>query len=142
MVDAPPSVPPPQLLVADDSPVQRTALSTFLRKNGYSVAEAVDGRSAVQHLQSCQVDLLLLDLNMPQSDGFEVLRYLQAHRRSLPVILLSGMPLDDIQRRMHKLPERQLPPLLLKPIDPDQLISIVELQLSGQLPDVGSTALA
>ena len=132
------SVPAPQLLVADDSPVQRTALSSFLRKNGYDVSEVVDGHSAVQHLKSCPVDLLLLDLHMPQSDGFEVLRYIQAHRRSLPVILLSGMPLDDIQRRMHKLPERQLPPLLLKPIDPEQLISMVELQLSGQMPDVSS----
>ena len=127
----------PQLLVADDSQVQRTALSSFLRKRGYSVAEAGDGQAAVRHLQSCTVDLLLLDLNMPQGDGFEVLSYLQEHRRALPVILLSGMPVDDIQRKMNKLPERQLPPLLLKPVDPEQLITVVELQLSGQLPNVG-----
>jgi CheY-like chemotaxis protein len=80
------------------------------------------------------VDLLLLDLGMPHGDGFDVLTYLQAHRRALPVILLSGMPADEIQRGMHRLREQHLPPLLLKPIDPDQLIQIVELQLSGQLP--------
>jgi CheY-like chemotaxis protein len=128
----------PQLLVADDSPVQRTALSSFLRKRGYHVAEAGDGQAAVRHLQACPVDLLLLDLNMPQGDGFEVLSYLQAHRRALPVILLSGMPVDDIQKKMNRLPERQLPPLLLKPVDPEQLITVVELQLSGQMPIVGS----
>jgi CheY-like chemotaxis protein len=126
----------PQLLVADDSPVQRTALSGFLRKRGYHVAEAGDGMAAVKHLQTCPVDLLLLDLNMPQGDGFEVLSYLQEHRRALPVILLSGMPVDDIQKKMSKLPERQLPPLLLKPVDPEQLITVVELQLSGQMPVV------
>ncbi len=126
----------PQLLVADDSPVQRTALSSFLRKRGYHVAEAGDGTAAVRHLKACPVDLLLLDLNMPQGDGFEVLSYLQAHRRSLPVILLSGMPVDDIQKKMNRLPERQLPPLLLKPVDPEQLITVVELQLSGQMPVV------
>ena len=124
----------PQLLVADDSQVQRSALSSFLRKRGYAVAEAGDGQAAVRHLQACPVDLLLLDLNMPQGDGFEVLSYLQEHRRSLPVILLSGMPVDDIQRKMNKLPERQLPPLLLKPVDPEQLITVVELQLSGEMP--------
>jgi two-component system chemotaxis response regulator CheY len=127
----------PQLLVADDSQVQRSALSAFLRKRGYAVAEAGDGVAAVRHLKSCPVDLLLLDLNMPQGDGFEVLSYLQAHRRALPVILLSGMPVDDIQRKMNKLPERHLPPLLLKPVDPEQLITVVELQLSGEMPDVG-----
>ena len=127
----------PQLLVADDSQVQRSALSSFLRKRGYAVAEAGDGQAAVRHLQNSPVDLLLLDLNMPQGDGFEVLSYLQEHRRSLPVILLSGMPVDDIQRKMNRLPERQLPPLLLKPVDPEQLITVVELQLSGQMPNVG-----
>ena len=126
--------PPPRLLVADDSAVQRTALSAFLRRSGYDVAEAEDGRSAMEYLRNIAVDLLLLDLQMPQGDGFEVLTYLQEHRRSLPVILLSGMPVDEIQTRIHRLPEQALPPLLLKPIDPYQLIQIVELQLSGQLP--------
>lgn len=81
---------------------------------------------------------MLLDLNMPQGDGFSVLNYLQDHRRSLPVILLSGMPVDEIQHKMHRLREQQLPPLLLKPIDPEQLIQVLELQLSGGLTDVGA----
>ena len=71
---------------------------------------------------------------MPGVDGFDVLSYMQQHRRALPVILLSGMPLHQIQHKMHVLPEPELPPLLIKPIDTDQLIGVVELQLSGQLP--------
>ena len=77
---------------------------------------------------------MLLDLHMPEVDGFEVLGYLQEHRRALPVILLSGMPLHKIQHRIHTLPTPELPPLLIKPIDPDQLLGVLELQLSGQLP--------
>ena len=127
----------PRLLVVDDSTVERLALAHFLRRNGYDVSEAGDGYSALAHLKNREVDLLVLDLNMPQGDGFEVLTYLQAHRRSLPVLLLSGMPVDEIQHKMHRLPTQELPPLLLKPIDTDQLIQIVELQLSGSLPDVG-----
>lgn len=130
----------PRLLVVDDSTVERLALAHFLRRNGYDVTEAADGHSALAQLKNIQIDLLVLDLNMPQGDGFEVISYLQSHRRSLPVILLSGMPLDEIQHKMHRLPHRELPPLLLKPLDTEQLIQMVELQLSGQLPDVGTAA--
>jgi len=127
--------PSAQLLVADDSPIQRRALCSLLRDSGYNVAEAGDGHQVLRHLKDCEVDLLLLDLNMPDGDGFEVLKYLQQHRRSLPVILLSGMPLDQIQHRIHSLPKRELPTLLIKPVDPEQLMQIVELQLSGQMPE-------
>ena len=120
-----------RLLLCDDSPVERLALAHFLRNSGYLVDEAGDGESAILHLKHRPVDLVLLDLHMPQVDGFEVLRYLQEHRRALPVVLLSGMPLHRIQTGIHGLPSHELPPLLIKPIDPDQLLGILDLQLSG-----------
>jgi CheY-like chemotaxis protein len=126
---------PWRLLVCDDSPVERLALSHFLRLRKFEVDEAADGRSALLHLQHRPIDLLILDLQMPEVDGFEVLNYLREHRPGLPVILLSGMPLDQIQHRMHDLTKRDLPPLLIKPIDPDQMFDLVQLQLSGNLPD-------
>ena len=124
----------PRILLCDDSPVERLALAHFLRGHGYTVDEAADGEAAILHLQNRTVDLMLLDLQMPEKDGFAVLSYVQHHRRALPVVLLSGMPLHQIQHKMHNLPEPELPPLLLKPFDPDQLLGVVELQLSGQLP--------
>jgi len=123
-----------RLLLCDDSPVERLALAHFLRRSGYAVDEAGDGDSALHHLKNRQIDLLLLDLHMPGSDGFDVLTYIQEHRRSLPVILLSGMSPDQIQHKMHALPNQELPPLLIKPIDPEALLDLLELQLSGQLP--------
>lgn len=108
-------------------------MAQFLRNSGYHVDETADGNGAVEHVKNHDVDLVLLDLNMPGSDGFTVLRYLQQHRRALPVILLSGMPLNKIQHRMHALPTPELPPLLLKPVNPQQLLGLVELQLSGDL---------
>ncbi len=126
----------PRLLVADDSALQRLALSAFLRQNGYDVNETVDGRAAVEYIKQHRVDLLLLDLSMPHGDGFEVLGYLYEHHRSLPVIVLSGMAVDDIQHGIHRMRKNYLPPLLLKPIDPEQLLQMVELQLGGMLPDL------
>ena len=124
----------PRLLLCDDSPIERLALGHYLRSSGYAVDEAGDGKSALQFLKNRQVDLLLLDLQMPDVDGFDVLNYVAEHRKSLPVILLSGMPPDEIQDKINSLRDRELPPLLLKPVDPEQLVGMVELQLSGQLP--------
>lgn len=124
----------PRLLLCDDSTVERHALSHFLRSNGFIVDEASDGDAAIAHLKHNPLDLILLDLNMPGSDGFGVLSYLQEHRPSLPVILLSGMQLNKIQHKMHGLPTPELPPLLIKPIDPQQLLGLLDLQLNGELP--------
>jgi CheY-like chemotaxis protein len=125
----------PKLLLCDDSPIERLALAHYLRAAGYSVDEAADGGSALQYLKHREVDLLLLDLEMPDVDGFDVLNYVQEHRRALPVILLSGMPPDEIQDKMDHLRKPELPPLFMKPVDPQQLIELVEMQLSGQMPD-------
>ena len=135
-----PSSPPvaPRVLLCDDSSAERVPLAHLLRGAGYAVDEVGDGDSAILHLKHRQVDAVLLDLHMPGVDGFEVLSYLQEHRRALPVVLLSGMPLNKIQHRIHSLPTPELPPLLIKPVNPDQLLGILELQLSGQLPPIGS----
>jgi len=98
------------------------------------VEQSCYGESAILLVKHREVDLVLLDLHMPEVDGFAGLRYLQEHRRALPVILLSGMPLHKIQHKMHELKTPELPPLLIKPVDPEQLLGVVELQLSGQLP--------
>jgi CheY-like chemotaxis protein len=124
-----------RLLLCDDSPVERLALAHYLRREGYSVDEAGDGESALEQLKARPVDLLLLDLEMPDVDGFDVLNYVREHRKALPVILLSGLSPDEIQQKMSSLHEAVLPPLFIKPVDPNQLVEVVELQLAGAFPE-------
>ena len=126
--------PEARVLLADDSPVEREALAHLLRQAGYQVDEADDGEAAILFLKRKLPDLLLLDLQMPGTDGFGVLSYIQKNKQELPVILLSGLPPDQIQKSMQRLPSRDLPPLLLKPVDPTQLLNIVALRLTGELP--------
>ncbi len=136
------SAPPPEppigrtwrLLVCDDSPIESLAVAHYLRGNGYTVEVSTDAESAVELLQHRPIDLLILDLQMPGKDGFHVLTYLQKNRSGLPVILLSGMPIDEIQEHIRQLPSRQLPPLLLKPVDPIQLLELIAVHLAGELP--------
>jgi two-component system aerobic respiration control sensor histidine kinase ArcB len=123
-----------RLLVCDDSPVESLAVAHFLRGNGYTVEVSMDAESTIELLQLRPFDLLILDLQMPGKDGFYVLTYLQKHRPGLPVILLSGMPIDEIQVHIRQLPSRQLPPLLLKPVDPIQLLDLIAVDLADELP--------
>jgi two-component system, OmpR family, response regulator PrrA len=123
-----------RLLVCDDSSAERTALAEILRRRGYQVDEAADGSAALLYLKNTSHDLLLLDLQMPDIDGFDVLAYVQTHRPQLPVVLLSGMPPDEIGDGLQRLPSAELPPLLLKPIDSRQLFQVIELRLAGELP--------
>jgi CheY-like chemotaxis protein len=123
-----------RVLLADDSVVEREALAHLLRQAGYHVDEADDGEAAILFLKRQLPDLLLLDLQMPGTDGFGVLTYIQKNKQDFPVILLSGLPPDQIQKSMHRLPSRDLPPLLLKPVDPNQLLNIIAMRLTGELP--------
>lgn len=129
----------PRILVCDDSRLERTAVARLLLESGYGVEEAADGHEALRLLRDRRIDLVLLDLSMPQVDGFGVLDYLQEHRRALPVVLLSGMPPDRIQNGISRLRSHVLPPLLFKPIDPDQMLSVVAMALGGDL-DVAAGA--
>ena len=126
--------PEARVLLADDSVVERQALAHLLRQAGYQVDEADDGEAAILFLKQRLPDLLLLDLQMPGTDGFGVLSYIQKNKQDFPVILLSGLPPDQIQKSMQRLPSRDLPPLLLKPVDPTQLLNIIAMRLGGELP--------
>lgn len=131
-VDA--AAPPRRVLVVDDSHEIREALGELLRRNGYAVEIASDGHQAVERLKSTPVDAVLLDLQMPGSDGFETLNYLREHRRGLPTILLSGMPPDEIQQEMIRKGTDALPPFFQKPGDYDQILAVLEMLLTGALP--------
>ncbi len=123
----------PTALVADDEEGARNALAEVLRRSGYDVQTAADGREAVERLKTVKIDVLLLDLQMPTYDGFETLAYVQEHRQGLPIVLLTGLPPDEIQALMSKGRMTELPPLLEKPCDPDQLLQLLELVISGDL---------
>ena len=132
--DPGPTVGALRLLVVDDSDIERSALGHLLRQQEYEVDEAADGQAALLLLKKRAYDLLLLDLHLPVVDGFDVLAYLAKHMPDLPVIVLSGMPAEEIGDGLHRLPSGELPPLLTKPVNPGQLMQIVDLKLAGELP--------
>jgi two-component system KDP operon response regulator KdpE len=81
---------PTRVLVVDDEPAIRRFLRTSLSAQGFDVTEAEDARSALDMLRRTAIDLLVLDLGLPDQDGFAVIRQLREGGSSLPIVVLSS----------------------------------------------------
>ena len=100
-----PSRPGTTVLVADDDAVFRRQVGATLATAGeIRVVEAANGREALAYLTQHMPDVLVLDLIMPDIDGFEVLRRLRADRRAmnLPVLVVTGKDLDAREKASLK----------------------------------------
>jgi two-component system OmpR family response regulator len=87
--------PEARLLVVDDEPNIVELLSASLRFAGFAVATAISGAEAVKAVERVQPDLVLLDVMLPDIDGFVVLRRLRANNRPLPVLFLTARDANE-----------------------------------------------
>jgi len=78
-----------RILLVDDEQSIQTLLSYPLRKDGYHVTSAIDGREALQRFEEGRFDLVILDLMLPRLDGVEVCRQLRT-RSQVPIIMLTA----------------------------------------------------
>jgi GAF domain-containing protein/CheY-like chemotaxis protein len=90
-----------RVLVVEDDKRTRKMLRTRLEKQGWPVAEAENGRVALERMAESLPDLILLDLMMPEMDGFQFLEHLHTHEswRSIPVIVVTAKDLTAEDRR-------------------------------------------
>jgi putative two-component system response regulator len=81
------------ILVADDDPVNRSVAKEVLVREGYSVLEAGDGQDALDLVRRERPDVVLLDLQMPRLDGFEVCRVLKGDpaTRLIPIVIITDL---------------------------------------------------
>ncbi len=90
------------LIIEDEKPMAR-ALELKLSNAGYDVKSATDGKCGLDCLEKEKVDLILLDLIMPNLDGFGVLEALKADGNATPVIVLSNLSQEEDAERAKKL---------------------------------------
>jgi DNA-binding response OmpR family regulator len=121
-----------KVLVVDDDRELRELIGFVLRQAGYAVAEAADGPSAVARHAAEQPDLVLLDVNLPGFDGFEVCRRIRAASET-PVMMLSVRGEESDQGRGLDLGADDY---LTKPFSPKTLVARVRARLrrSGDRP--------
>jgi CheY-like chemotaxis protein len=81
---------PETILVVDDDALVQTALKAVLERGGYQVVQAADGNACLAQLQQNKVDLVLLDILMPDKEGIETLIEMKRDYPALHVIAMSG----------------------------------------------------
>jgi CheY-like chemotaxis protein len=91
----------PKILIVEDNQENRDALSRRLERRGYSVILATDGRAGVSMAQEERPDLILMDLNLPDVDGWEATRMIKAspETAAIPIIALTAHAIAGDEQR-------------------------------------------
>ncbi len=116
-----------RVLIIDDEAMVRAQLRRTLKLRGYSVTDAVDGRSGLVAALETAPDVVILDMTMPDVDGAEVLRRLRAAGSNVPVIISSGYLDVSLELR---LPRGQFQGFLAKPYGAGDLCAAIEQALA------------
>jgi DNA-binding NtrC family response regulator len=110
-----------RVLIIDDDASVRESIRKVLKRAGYEVTTAADGEEAVTRFVPEQIDLVLLDLNLPFRSGWDVFERLTAQHPAMPLIIITGMP-DQYQTALAA----GVGALMEKPIDAPALLRTME----------------
>ena len=120
-----------KILIADDSMYIRQSINKTLSYEGYDVLEAVDGLQTLEQLSKESPDLLLLDIEMPNLNGYDVLNILRTHQEfsALKIVLLTSRSSEKHKRRARELGAHEY---LTKPCPQDVLLKTVKSLLGEE----------
>jgi CheY-like chemotaxis protein len=121
---APPAHEKRRVLVTDDEPITRMLVKVLLEREQFQVLEATNGREAVEVATKERPDVLLIDLSMPEMDGYEAIRRLRRDLSlaTLPIVVITADDGPGIERRVLELGADDY---IVKPFDPAILLSRV-----------------
>ena len=122
-----------RILVVDDEPYILRVIRMKLENAGYCVETAEDGRDAWEKIRSSQPDMLITDIVMPDSDGYELAKKVRMEEktRDLPILMLTGKGEDTDELKGYRAGVNQF---LTKPFSPKELLSLVQEILNKSLP--------
>jgi len=123
----------PTVLVVEDSDETSFLLRTVLTRKGYRVVEAWDGKQAIEVAESEELDLILLDLQLPRLNGLGVIHRLRQNPKleTVPIVIITGQ--DPEKYRSSAIAEG-CDDFLMKPIDFDRLDALLDYYApTGQL---------
>jgi DNA-binding response OmpR family regulator len=118
----------PEIMVVDDDPDTLAILVRYIRREGFTVVEASSGTECLRLAKQHSPDVILLDLMMPEMDGFAVCRVLRADPSTaeIPVIMLTAR--DDVEARAQGM-ELGVSDFIAKPIVRRELTKRIHAQL-------------
>jgi signal transduction histidine kinase len=89
----------PKILLAEDNKLNQVVARRVLEKFGCEVVVAVDGREAVGYAEGARFDLILMDCQMPEMDGYEASRKIRAQQSTIPIVALTAHARDEDKQR-------------------------------------------
>ena len=121
----------PKILIVEDNEENRDSLSRRLQRRGFEVVTANDGKAGLAMAQSEKPDLILMDMNMPELDGWEATRQIKAleEGRDVPVLALTAHALAGDKERAL---QAGCADYHTKPIDFPKLLAQIEAILQGR----------
>ena len=126
-----------RVLQVEDDDTTAKAVERMLRSKGYTCQSTALGREAIELAQNNEFDLILLDIALPDMDGYEVLRRLQSADVKTPVVIQSGL-VDQSTANME--PGFGVKDYLVKPFTKKQLNERIESALDGPEPEAPPAA--
>jgi DNA-binding response OmpR family regulator len=114
------------ILVVDDEPSIVQLAQLYLERDGYAITSVGNGQQALEAIRTQQPDLVVLDVMLPQVDGFEVCRRLRAEDNPVPIIMVTARD-DDIDKILGL--ELGADDYLTKPFNPRELVARVRAVL-------------
>lgn len=115
-----------RLLVVDDDKETRDFLTEFLSSHGYHVLTAHDGAQGLEQALTASPDVILMDVQMPEMSGLDVLKALNREKLNIPVIILTGHGSEKLAVQAFRLGARDYVP---KPYEPQTVLDSVERAL-------------
>lgn len=115
-----------KVLVVDDEPSLQTLLTYNLKKSGFDVVSAVDGKQALDIIHEQKIDIVLLDIMLPEESGVDVTRELRAEKNQIPIIMLTALD-DEIDKVVGL--EIGADDYVTKPFSPREVIARVHAVL-------------
>lgn len=125
---------PSRILIVDDEPAILRFLKPCLEAEDYIVAEAKDGRGALHAIAQKNVDLVLLDLGLPDMDGLDVIRKVREGGQSVPIIILSSR--ENEKAKVAAL-DLGADDFVTKPFGIDELLARIRMAQRHQLQQQG-----
>lgn len=111
------------ILVIEDDLMFGKLLSNYLNKNGYSASQATDGTSAKAQLQDSDFDLALIDYRLPDTNGIDLVKWIEANALNVQVIMMSRTLDGNLQAEASDL---GVSGFLDKPFNPAELLDLLE----------------
>lgn len=117
------------VLVVDDAAFMRLSIKQILEKNGHKmIAEAADGKEAIQRYNESHPDVTILDITMPEMSGLEALAHIKENDPQAKVVICSAL---GQQEQLAKAIQLGAKDFIVKPFEPERMIAALNKVLEG-----------